>query len=422
MKKKIILTVALLFAIIVSMGIVSASENMTTDNPISLEEDNDKIAQIDSNNEKLSDDENSYPVEIVAKASNKNVKVEIKDPYYTETNVVADCLYYKFDNGTKKIASDYDDSENGAVYKIPHNLKNGRHTVILSISDSVYTADPLFIEFYVNNTEQAVTKKTPTVKTTKCTTTGKYVTLKATVTYDGKKIKDGKVKFTIKGKTYTVKVKNGVAIKKLKVKNGYHKYKATFSSSKYKTKSSSNYAIKGKKYYTLKAKGVDGKTYTIKIPFKKYLKLVNAKRGGYYTSIKVKTGKTAKFISSKDIYKTKTVYKWKKIKVLDYESFWDYGESYSYSTSKYFNNGWTYVGGYDKTYSDGYEHYSIFKKKVKTTKKVWVGTKNVYSSKNYPLRFSAGVNENGKLYCRWDISRESQLKANLIIPHWSGKL
>ena len=404
------------------MGIVSASENMTTDNPISLEEDNDKIAQIDSNNEKLSDDEDSYPVEIVAKASNKYVKVEIKDPYYTETNAVADCLYYKFDNGKKKIASDYYDSEHGAVYKIPHNLKNGRHTVILSISDSVYTADPLFVEFYVNNTEQTDTKKTPTVKTTKCTTTGKYVTLKATVTYNGKKIKEGKVKFTIKGKTYTVNVKNGVAVKKLKVKNGYHKYKATFSSSKYKTKSSSNYAIKGKKYYTLKTKGLNGATYTIKIPFKKYLKLVNAKRDGYFTSINVKTGKTAKFIIYKDVYKTKTVYKWTKKKVLDYESFWETGESYSYSTSKYFNNGWTYVGGYDKTYSNGYEHYSIFKKKVKTTKKVWVGVKNTYSSKNYPLKFYVGINENSKLYCRWYITRESQLKANLIIPHWSGKL
>ena len=206
------------------------------------------------------------------------------------------------------------------------------------------------------------------------------------------------------------------------INNGCHFYKATFTSPHHFTKSSSNYAIKGKTYYTFKTKGLNGKTYTIKIPFKKYPKLVNAKREGYYTSIKVKTGKTAKFMSSKDIYTTKTVYKWKKIKVLDYEEYWDYGTTYSYDTYKYYKAGWTYVGGSSKTFSDGYEHYSIFKKKVKTTEKVWVGTKNTYSSKNYPLRFFAGINENGKLYCRWDISRESQLKANLIIPHWSGKL
>ena len=206
------------------------------------------------------------------------------------------------------------------------------------------------------------------------------------------------------------------------MKNGYYKYKATYSSPKYNTKSSSNYAIKGNKYYTLKTKGLNGGNYTIKIPFKKYLKLVNAKRGEYFTSFKLKTGKTAKFISSKDIYKTKTVYTWKKIKVLDYESFWDYGESYSYSTEKYYRNGWTYVGGYDKTFSDGYEHYSIFKKKVKTTKKVYVGTKNTYSNKNYPVRCFVGINENSKLTCRWDISPESQLQAYLVIPHWSGKL
>ena len=59
---------------------------------------------------------------------------------------------------------------------------------------------------------------------------------------------------------------------------------------------------------------------------------------------------------------------------------------------------------------------------VKTTKKVYVGCKNVLSDKKYTLRFYAGINENSKLYCRWDIPRESQLKANLVIPHWSGRL
>ena len=414
MKKKIILTVILLFSIALSIGIVSANENITSiDNTLTIENDNTPIEEIDSDNEPLSQS-NDYNVIIKAKSSNNKIKVEIKDKEFPDSNVVVDTLYYQFDNGPKKISINYEDYENGAIYSIAHNLGTGRHTVTLSISDSIYKAAPVTLNF--------IAKKTPTIKTAKCTTTSNYVTLKASVMLDGKKVNQGKVKFTIKGKTYTASVKNGVAIKKLKIGNGYYKYKATYTSSKYNSKSSSNYAIKGNKYYTLKTKGIDSNTYTIKIPFKKYLKLVNAKKGGYNIRFNIKTGKTAKFVSSKDIYKTKTVYKWKQIKVLDYEYYGDYGESYSYSTAKYFNNGWTYVGGYDKTYSDGYEHYSIFKKKVKTTEKVWAGTKNSYSSKNYPLRCFVGINENSKLTCRWDISRESQLKAYLVIPHWKGKL
>lgn len=410
MRKQIIFTI-ILFTIVFSISVVSASENITDDS-LSIENDNTPNEKIDSD-DVLSGD--TVYTTIEAKATGNKIKVEVKNPDFYDSNIVVDTLYYQFDNGRKKISNDYGDYENGATYIIHHNLGIGHHTITLSIKDSVYEADSIILGFNV-------AKETPNVKAIKCTTTKKYVTLKATVTLNGKKLKEGKVKFTIKGKTYTINVKNGVATKKLKIKNGYYKYKATYTSSKYNTKSSSNYAIKGNKYYTLKTKGLDGKTYVIKIPFKKYLKLINAKREGYFTIIKVKTGKTAKFISSKDIYKTKTVYKWKKIKVLDYESFWDYGESYSYSTEKYFRNGWTYVGGYDKTFSDGYEHYSIFKKKVKTTKKVWVGTKNTYSSKNYPLKFYASVNENSKLYCRWYISPENQLKACLVISHWKGKL
>ena len=410
MKRKIIL-LALIFTIFLSAGAVSANEN-STDDIIATE--NIEIEQNELQANELEEMDEKTEVHIVASDINKNnkIKVEIKDD--EEAYCSVDRLNYKFDNGPTKSLK-YNGDNDGCIFMIPCNLDAGTHELTLDITDPFYKADPTKITF-------KITKKDPKIKASKYTTTNKHVILKATITYNGKKVNEGKVKFKIKGKSYTVNVKNGVATKKIKIKNGYYYYKATFTDKNYNTKSSGNYAIKGNKYYTLKTKGLNGKTYTIKIPFKKYLRLVEAKRSGDYDEISVKTGKKEKFVSSKDIYKTKTVYKWKKIKVLDYESFWDYGESYSYSTSKYYNNGWTYVGSYEKTYSDGYEHYSIFKKKVKTTKKVYVGYKNVYSSKSYPLRFTAGINENGKLYCRWDISRESQLKANLVIPHWKGKL
>ena len=402
-----IFLISLLILIALSIGVVSASENITAENTLTGGDGISSDVSVDD----------TYNAKITAKVEKTKdaVKVIIKDNDDPYNNAIVDKIKYKFDNGATKSWDDYEDGNNGATYYIPYKLSNGKHKLTLSIEDFYFKAKPLTLNFELN-------KKIPTLKAIKTTTTSKEVTLKASVKYYGKNINEGKVTFKIKGKTYTVNVKNGVAVKKLKISNGYHKYSATFKSSNYFTKSSSNYAIKGKKYYIIKAKGIRGETYTAKIPFKKYLKLVESKMFGDFNPIFIKTGKKAKFIGSKDLYRTKTFYTWKKIKVLDYESFWDYGESYSYSTSKYYSNGWTYVGGYSKTFSDGYEHYSIFKKKVKTTKKVYVGSKETYSSKSYPIRFSAFVNENGKLWCRWDISRENQLKASLSIAHWSGRL
>lgn len=435
MIKKTALAILLILAITLSIGIVAADENVTSNTAMLSQEDNDNIAvennensQINTDNQEssltdTSEDDDKMEIEIIVKSTNtvhQNDKLTVK---FKEKNVPKDDPYafvdvikYKFEGKSTKTLTDYTFTTDGPIYKIPCNLEKGTYKLTVSIEDSAYKIDPVTITVKITNMN-------PKVYAKKIVTSDKYLVLKATVTNNGKNVNEGKIKFTIHGKTYTVKVKKGVATKKIKIKNGYYYYKATFTAPKYATKSSSNYAIKGNKYYTFKAKGVyDSKTYTIKIPLKKYLKLVEAKRDGYYDTINVKTGKKAKFLKTIDIYKTKTVYKWKKIKVLDYEEFWDYGTTYSYDTYKYYKAGWTYVGGSSKTFSDGYEHYSIFKKKVKTTEKVYVGYKNVLSSKSYTLRFSAGVNENSKLYCRWDIPRESQLKANLVIPHWSGRL
>ena len=350
--KKIFL-ISLVIIIALSIGVVSASENITNDNVLS-----DYSDDISSN----IDEENNYNAEIIAKVKQDSdiIRVEIRDNDDPYNNAWVDELEYRIDNGAKKSLDEFQDGYNGATYYIPYKLSNGKHKVELSIQDEYYKAKPLVLNFKID-------KKTPTIKAIKCKTTDKKVILKATVKYNGKNINEGKVTFKIKGKTYTVNVKKGVAIKKLKIKNGYHLYTATFKSSKYFVKSSANYAIKGNKYYIIKTKGLRGGTYSIKIPFKQYLKLVEAKRNGYFDHISMKTGKKEKFVATKDIYTTKTDYKWKKIYVLDYESFWDYGESYSYSTEKYYRDGWQYVGGYDKTFSDGYEHYSIFKKKVKSS-------------------------------------------------------
>ena len=181
-------------------------------------------------------------------------------------------------------------------------------------------------------------------------------------------VEDGIVNFKINGKTYKAKVYEGAAIKKIKLnKAKNYNYRAIFISKNYKTKSVSSkvYVKKAKKYYTIKA----GK-YSIKLPYKKYLQLINAKNHHKSGYVSLKTGDfyyyDAPAYKTVKVKKTKWVYK----KVLSYESYY-YGDgtydSYSYSLSKYYNAGWQWYGSYDKSFSDGFESYAKLKKKVTYT-------------------------------------------------------
>ena len=75
MRKRIIFTI-LLFTIVFSISVVSASENITDDS-LSIENDNTPIEKIDSD-DVLSDD--TVYTTIEAKASGNKIKVEVKKP------------------------------------------------------------------------------------------------------------------------------------------------------------------------------------------------------------------------------------------------------------------------------------------------------------------------------------------------------
>lgn len=102
-------------------------------------------------------------------------------------------------------------------------------------------------------------------------------------------VEEGTVKFTVNGKNYNVKVKNGVATKYVKLtKAKTYTYKATFSSKNYKTKaiSSKVYVKKAKKYYVFKVSKFKGKVY-----YSKYVKLLKAKNNKKYKAVSLKLGK-----------------------------------------------------------------------------------------------------------------------------------
>lgn len=284
-------------------------------------------------------------------------------------------------------------SINGNQYKA--YVKNGIATTKIKLSRGNYDCNATFSgeNCHANNIKfnVVVNSANVKVKTYKLISTTKlYFKLKATVKdTSGHKIKEGTVKFSINGKTYNVNVKNGIATKKIKLRKAKtYKYKATFSSKNFKTKTVSSKVIvkKAKKYYKFKYGKLVGK-----IPYKKYAKILKAYNEGKYKEITVKTGKYNTYKEPKYKYKKVTVKKWKRISVLDSEfNYYPGGCDYEdYKTmSKYTKKGWTWCGSFykDIDYGDGYsvtKYYYKFKKKVKVTEKKKI--RNGYKKVKYPI-------------------------------------
>jgi len=316
-------------------------------------------------------------------------------PYATLKVQLMDTLGNKVNNGLVVF------SINGKTYST--NVKNGIATTNIKLSTGTYDCVASFSEdnSYSNNTKfkVVVSKAGVKLKTYKLISTTKlYFNLKALVKdTSGNKIKEGVIKFTINGKTYTANVKNGIATKKIKLKKAKsYKYKATFSSKNYQTKTSSSKVIvkKAKKYYTFKYGKLKGK-----LSYKQYLKLLKAYNDGKYKEISVKTGKYNTYKVPKYTYKKVTSKKWKKISVLDSEFYYYPGGSdyEDYQTmSKYTKKGWTWCGSSykDIDYGDGYsatKYYYKFKKKVKVTEKKKV--KNGYKKVKYKIEMVVSSTE-----------------------------
>lgn len=159
----------------------------------------------------------------------------------------------------------------------------GNYKATITLKDSYYTANPVTVNVKVLKANVKLTAK-------KWVSTAKqYTTLKVLVKdHNGYDVDEGTVKFTINGKKYTVKVKDGVAVKKIKLtKAKNYAYKATFTAKNYNSKSVSSkvYVKKAKKYYTLKY----GK-YSVKLPYKKYVKLLDAKNKNKFGYVSISTG------------------------------------------------------------------------------------------------------------------------------------
>lgn len=196
-----------------------------------------------------------------------------------------------YDN--RKVRAGYDSehfySGDDGTYVLDVDPAAGNHKVRIELNTSKYRAEPVFmnVKIYKATTIMSLKKYV--------TTTSEYAVLKAKVKDDfDNMLSGGKVKFKINGKTYSAKVKDGVATKKIKLsKAKTYTYSATFTSKNFKTKTvkSKIYIKKAKKYYTLKITNpkID-RTFKVNLPYKKYVKILNAKNNGKHAAGEVNTG------------------------------------------------------------------------------------------------------------------------------------
>ena len=322
---------AMLLISLLSISAVSASENVTADtigtdntsNDINLEDEDyddydDYDEDSDWNDEHYSD--NFQPRIIPEDYSyRQNIPEQINystdyDDYYGYYISVVDEDGYNIpdlevrlmDANTNKelMAFDYDEDED-AYWCCVSNMGVGNHSCKIIVDDYYYNINPIYFNLEIVKSDvELILKETTVVK-------GDYAILKAKITdFEGSTLfEDGKVKFTVNGKTYYRNINdNGYATLKVKMnKQGTITYSAAYMGDENHnpstTKKSKIHVLStSKSARTIKIKG-----YKVVIPLDKYKKLINAKSNGKTYVYKHNTKKTIK--QKVDIYNKKT---WKK--------------------------------------------------------------------------------------------------------------
>ena len=210
--------------------------------------------------------------------------VSLEDDYGDPVDYV-DELKVRYSNGIEEIAEN--DGDGDYLFDMDW-VGNRKATIILD--DSYYRADPVTINVKISKSPVKIAAKKY------YSNTKQYTTLKATVKdSDGEKIDEGTVKFKVSGKTYNVKVKNGVASKKIKLKNAKtYTYSATYIENRHYKKSKTATSKLHVYSCSKKARTFAIKGYKVTLNQKQYNKLINAKNTNKLVCFQVKTNKYVK--------------------------------------------------------------------------------------------------------------------------------
>ena len=196
----------------------------------------------------------------------------------------------------------------------------------------------------------------------------------------------GTAKFKINGKTYTVKVKNGVATLKkviLPLKSKTYKFKVTFSGDKNHKASSAVFKFrlsKSKVFILKKDRTLKVGKYVIKLSPAQYKSLVKAFKKGKTKLLKKNTNykHNVKKSYQKPVKKYKTT---RAVKTLRYAS-------YLPMIREMRSNGWSKVSEYTYTKANPYNKYGIGLSAYTYAVCKWVKVsyKTAYKTKAYPVK------------------------------------
>lgn len=308
---KMIALATLLLALCLTIGVAAAAENTTID--VGINVDNNLMDYDDDYgdyDDYYDDDyEDDYDDEDYDDGEEYNAVI-VDTTEFTSDSDDEHILNYEDQYITFKVMDDdgYDadayscmEDEYGNDYKVywdndkehywvEDKLPVGKHEITIFVDDYYYTAEPLTYTVYVEKSyfygEVICKSYYGTDKTS--------LTMKATVKDSYGYRENGKVTFKVNGKSYTVKTKNGVATKTIKIKKaGTYTYTATFKSGNYMDTGTGK--AKLHVYSTSKnARTFNVKGYKIVVPVSKYNKLLNAKNTNKLMIFEFKTNKYVK--------------------------------------------------------------------------------------------------------------------------------
>ena len=279
--KNKIFTLGLILTVFLTVSCVCAGENET----VLDDSGDDGILQDD-----VSVDEDNYNAEFIA--DNVNVKYSPYNEYNVwllddnGNDIEGENVKLVWSNGRPESMDEWNGYYGYNTF-MDKSVGNYKATVVLKNSD--YNAKPVTINVKITKATVKLTAK-KWVSTTK-----QYAVMKVYVKdHNDDPVDEGKVKFTVNGKSYNVNVHDGVAIKKIKLnKARNYRYKVTFTGKNYNSKSvySKLYVKKAKKYYTLKIRNTKiKKTFTVNFPYSKYVKILTAKNNNKFREYCISTG------------------------------------------------------------------------------------------------------------------------------------
>lgn len=215
----------LILTVFLTVSCVCAGENET----VLDDSGDDGILQDD-----VSVDEDNYNAEFIA--DNVNVKYRPYNEYNVwllddnGNDIEGEDVRLVWKDGRQESLEEWDDDYGYATF-VDKSVGNYKATVVLKNSD--YNAKPVTINVKITKATVKLTAK-KWVSTTK-----QYAVMKVYVKdHNDDLVDEGKVKFTVNGKSYNVNVHDGVAIKKIKPnKARNYRYKVTFTGKNYNSKS-----------------------------------------------------------------------------------------------------------------------------------------------------------------------------------------